>query len=154
LVIEGDELRLEQVLLNLLQNAVKYDPGNSPIQVRVWADGVVNRDQGSGQDLGTDPRSPIPDPSPSRVCVSVADDGIGIPEADQERLFERFYRVSNANRLHAGGMGIGLYVVREIVTLHGGEVRLVSKENEGSTFTVCLPLELMGLEWVQHQQSI
>src|SRR5205823_3965105 len=118
MIIEGDELRLEQVLLNLLQNAVKYDPGNSPIQLTV-------------------------EQREDNVCVLVADGGIGIPEAEQARLFERFYRVSNANRLHVGGMGIGLYVVKEIVTLHGGDVSVTSKENEGSTFTVCLPLEGM-----------
>ncbi len=119
LIVEGDELRLEQVLLNLLQNAVKYDPGDSPIKLTV------------GQRDG-------------RVCVSVADQGIGIPEAEQARLFERFYRVANANSLHVGGMGIGLFVVREIVALHGGEVSVTSKENQGSTFTVCLPLEGSG----------
>ncbi len=119
LIVEGDELRLEQVLLNLLQNAVKYDPGDSPIKLTV-------------------------EQRESRVCMSVADQGIGIPEAEQARLFERFYRVANANSLHVGGMGIGLFVVREIVALHGGEVSVTSKENQGSTFTVCLPLEGSG----------
>lgn len=115
LVINGDELRLEQVLVNLLQNAVKYDSGHGIVRV------VVEQID-------------------KNVCVSVIDHGIGIPEEAQSRLFQRFYRAPNVDPRNVSGMGIGLYVVKEIAALHGGAVTVKSKEGEGSTFTVCLPL--------------
>jgi signal transduction histidine kinase len=114
LMIEGDELRLEQVLQNLLSNAVKYSPGGGPITVRVERQG-------------------------ERVCVAIADQGIGIPQANLPKLFERFYRADNVDPQKISGMGIGLYVVRAIVELHGGEVDVVSPEAGGSIFTVYLP---------------
>ena len=114
-VIQGDELRLEQVFQNLIQNALKYSPPAAP----VWVD--VN---GCG----------------SRVCVQVHDQGIGIPQEALPHLFERFYRAANVQEGRAGGIGIGLYVVKEIVELHGGYVTVQSTEGQGSTFTVYLPL--------------
>jgi PAS domain S-box-containing protein len=116
LIVDGDALRLQQVLLNLLHNADRYDPSGGEIKV------VVQEIEG-------------------RACLSVIDRGIGIPGAAQARLFQHFYRAPNASTVHATGMGIGLYVVKEIVVLHGGEVSVDSQEGEGSTFTVCLPLE-------------
>jgi signal transduction histidine kinase len=114
LMIEGDELRLEQVLQNLLSNAVKYSPDGGPITVQVERQG-------------------------ERVCIAVADQGIGIPQANLPRLFERFYRADNVDPYQISGMGIGLYVVRAIVELHGGEVAVASPEAGGSIFTVHLP---------------
>jgi PAS domain S-box-containing protein len=114
LMIEGDELRLEQVLQNLLSNAVKYSPNGGPITVQ------VERQEGI-------------------VCVVVSDQGIGIPQADLPKLFQRFYRAENVDPRQISGMGIGLYVVRAIVELHGGKVDVVSREGGGSIFTVCLP---------------
>lgn len=115
LVVIGDELRLEQVLQNLLQNAVKYSPNGGTIRVRVEQRGA-------------------------RVCVAVSDEGIGIPAAALPKLFSRFYRAGNAANLRIDGLGVGLYVVKEIVTLHGGTVDVLSREGAGSTFTICLPL--------------
>ncbi|HEY3232983.1 MAG TPA: GAF domain-containing sensor histidine kinase, partial [Roseiflexaceae bacterium] len=115
LIIEGDALRLEQVLQNLIGNAIKYSPAGGLVSVRVerrseWA------------------------------YVDVTDQGIGIPQEAVAKLFERFYRASNVDGRGIGGMGIGLYVVKEIVTLHGGKIAVTSQEGEGSTFTICLPL--------------
>ncbi|HEX5689373.1 MAG TPA: PAS domain S-box protein, partial [Roseiflexaceae bacterium] len=115
LPISGDALRLEQVLQNLIQNAVKYSPGGGEVHIRAWQDG-------------------------SSACVAVSDQGIGIPLEAQARLFTRFYRASNVNPQQISGMGIGLYVVKEIVTLHGGSVTVDSVEDQGSAFTICLPL--------------
>jgi signal transduction histidine kinase len=115
LTVEGDELRLEQVLHNLISNAVKYSPAGGSIMVRVEQRG-------------------------SRACVAVRDQGIGIPAASLPRLFTRFYRAENVDPLNISGMGIGLFVVREIVSLHGGTIEVDSQEQQGSTFTVCLPL--------------
>jgi signal transduction histidine kinase len=70
----------------------------------------------------------------------VSDQGIGIPAAALSQLFRRFYRAPNADSQHISGMGIGLYVVKEIVELHGGTVEVASQEHQGSTFTICLPL--------------
>jgi PAS domain S-box-containing protein len=114
-VIHGDEMRLEQVFQNLIQNALKYSPPAAPVWVAV-------RDCGAG------------------VCVEVRDQGIGIPQDALPQLFERFYRAANVQEGRAGGIGIGLYVVKEIVELHGGYVTVQSTEGQGSTFTVYLPL--------------
>jgi PAS domain S-box-containing protein len=126
LLVEGDVLRLEQVLQNLLSNAIKYSPQGGPVQIRLW--------RGRG-----------------RVAVAVSDRGIGIPPAAMARLFQRFYRAVNADTQQIAGMGIGLFVVKEIVTLHGGTVEVESSEADGTTFTVWLPeassaLHLPGAE--------
>jgi signal transduction histidine kinase len=115
LMIEGDEVRLEQVVQNLLSNAVKYSPDGSSVVMRLEQQGDMAR-------------------------LIVTDSGIGIPQNDLPQLFQRFYRASNADTQHISGMGIGLYVVKEIVTLHGGTVAVESCEGAGSAFTICLPL--------------
>jgi signal transduction histidine kinase len=115
LVVLGDELRLEQVLQNLLQNAIKYSPHGGEIDVALHH-----------QD--------------DSVCMSVTDRGMGIPQEALPLLFQRFYRAENADAHQINGMGIGLYVVKEIVSNHGGTVEVTSTEGVGSTFTVHLPL--------------
>ncbi|HEU4382228.1 MAG TPA: PAS domain-containing sensor histidine kinase [Anaeromyxobacteraceae bacterium] len=106
-----DRLRLEQVITNLLVNAAKFGEGR-PIAVTVSAaDGLAR--------------------------LTVADQGIGIPAEHQERIFGRFERAASAE--HYGGLGLGLYIAREIVEAHGGRIRLASSPGLGSTFTVELP---------------
>jgi two-component system, OmpR family, phosphate regulon sensor histidine kinase PhoR len=73
------------------------------------------------------------------ICVEVSDWGIGVPAQALPRLFDRFYRGPNVDDGRTSGQGLGLYVVRELVTLHGGVVSATSVQDEGSTFTVCLP---------------
>jgi signal transduction histidine kinase len=114
-VVVGDELRLEQVMQNLVHNAIKYSPNGGLVTVT-----LLHQEH--------------------RAAIVVQDQGIGIPAAAQSRLFERFYRAGNVDGLPIAGMGIGLYVVQEIVRRHGGEVKVTSREGEGSTFTVLLPL--------------
>jgi PAS domain S-box-containing protein len=114
LMTEGDELRLEQVLQNLLSNAVKYSPDGGSITVQA-------------------------ERQAERVRIAVADQGIGIPQANLPMVFERFYRADNVDPQQISGMGIGLSVVRAIVELHGGQVDVVSSEAGGSIFTVWLP---------------
>jgi PAS domain S-box-containing protein len=114
MIVEGDMLRLEQVLQNLLQNAVKYSPPGRMVHVQLG-----QRDE--------------------MICIDVIDQGIGIPQAALPHLFQRFYRAPNVDPKNISGMGLGLYVVREIVTLHGGRVEVTSQEGRGSTFTICLP---------------
>jgi len=114
-MIEGDALRLEQVLQNLLQNAVKYSPAGGLVTLQVEQQGQV-------------------------VCLAVSDQGIGIPQHALQRVFQRFYRASEGVSGGIEGLGIGLYVVKEIVTLHSGTIAVESTEGVGSTFTICLPL--------------
>ncbi len=128
LVILGDELRLEQVLQNLVQNAIKYSPDGGIV--------CINLHQ-----CGTE------------AHVSVVDQGIGIPADSMPLLFSRFYRAHNVDPQHISGMGIGLYVVKEIVGLHGGTVSVTSEEGQGSTFTISLPLARQLPEDVEEQSS-
>jgi two-component system sensor histidine kinase SenX3 len=114
LSVMGDRRQLVAAVYNLLDNAVKYSPARSVIEVR-------GRQQGD------------------RVEVSVKDRGIGIPEADLEHIFERFYRVEGARARNVGGTGLGLAIVRHVVGNHGGEVRVESEEAKGSTFVLRLP---------------
>lgn len=113
--VRGDAVRLDQVLQNLLGNAVKYSPRGSEVLVEVRRNG-------------------------DRALLSVQDQGVGIPAEALPHLFERFYRVVRPETASISGVGVGLYVVREIVRLHGGEVWASSVLGEGSTFTVALPL--------------
>jgi signal transduction histidine kinase len=115
LLVEGDALRLIQVLQNLVQNAIKYSPAGGEVQVH-----VERRD--------------------ATARVAVSDEGIGIPQAELPQLFHRFYRASNVDERRISGLGVGLYVVKELVTLHGGTVDVVSAEGRGSTFIITLPL--------------
>jgi len=110
------------VLQNLVSNAVKYSPDGGPITVSI-------------------------DRVDGRAHLVVQDQGIGIPQAGLDLVFQRFYRASNVEAPSANvearpitGMGIGLFVVKEIVTLHGGTVEVTSVEGEGSTSSVRLPL--------------
>jgi signal transduction histidine kinase/ActR/RegA family two-component response regulator len=111
----GDRVRLEQVLVNLLTNALKYSPAGGPIEVRVETES-------------------------SEAKVSVKDHGIGVPAAEVPMLFQRFFRAANASSRNFGGLGIGLYVSHEIVERHGGRFQVQSKQGQGSTFTFRLPL--------------
>jgi PAS domain S-box-containing protein len=115
LIVEGDLLRLRQVIQNLLHNAIKYSPPDRAITVVV-------------EQVGDQAR------------LAVSDQGIGIPAAAQEHIFERFYRADNADQDQSSGMGIGLYVVKQIILLHGGRIEVQSQVGVGSTFTIWLPL--------------
>lgn len=112
-----DRLRIEQVLANLISNAIKYGNGH-PITIRV----------GSADD---------------EVRIDVEDQGIGINQADLKRIFGRFERAASLRNF--GGLGLGLYIVRQIVEAHGGTITVMSTPAEGSTFTVILPLNTGAL---------
>jgi len=112
--VRGDGARLGQVLVNLLHNAVKFSPDGGEVLVRVERAGVD-------------------------ALVAIRDHGIGIPRADRERVFERFYKVDRARSRVAGGTGLGLAIARHVVAAHGGRISLESEVGKGSTFTVRLP---------------
>lgn len=110
----GDRDLLVTALRNLIDNAIRYSPENSQVGV-----GVRTRE--------------------GVVAVSVTDQGEGLTPEDQERVFERFYRVDAARSRHTGGTGLGLSIVKHIVSNHGGEVTVWSQPGHGSTFTIRLP---------------
>ena len=114
LFLDFDEIRIEQVLINFLTNAIKYSPENNNVIVTVFADDDA-------------------------VKVSITDFGIGIPLYKQESVFHKFYRVEESS-LKFQGMGIGLYICAEIIKQHHGTVGVSSNLNEGSTFYFTLPL--------------
>ncbi len=114
-IVNGNAQRLEQVFTNLLENALKYTPRGGRVRA------VVR-------------------PGIREVSVDVEDTGVGIPESDLTRVFERFYRVDRSRSRDMGGTGLGLAIVKHVVRAHGGQVAVKSKEGVGSTFTVTLPL--------------
>lgn len=115
IVVEGDRARIEQVLINLLDNAIKYSPKGGDIDLTV----AVRNHQ---------------------AVVSVRDYGVGIPKEKQDHIFERFYRAHAGTPYDFGGMGVGLYISREIILRHGGKMWFQSEEGKGSTFYFSLPL--------------
>ena len=116
--IVGDRERIEQVVVNILSNAVKYTPAGG--HIRLAACTVPN----------------------NRVRITVEDDGVGIPASDVPRLFERFYRVDKARSRAAGGTGLGLAIAKEIVEQHEGKIALASEYGKGTTVTITLPTDL------------
>jgi signal transduction histidine kinase len=113
--VEGDRARVKQVVVNLLDNAIKYTPAGGKIQLSVSA-------------------------AQGKALLEVADNGIGIPAEARPHIFERFFRVDKARSRDMGGAGLGLSIVKSICTAHGGQVGFQSAEGAGSAFKVELPL--------------
>lgn len=114
-LLQADENRLQEVIYNLLDNAVKYSRPGGTVFLRAEFEG-------------------------DRVRISVADQGVGIPEADLPRIFERFYRADKARSRELGGTGLGLSIVKHIVQRHGGTVEATSEPGKGTTISVLLPV--------------
>jgi signal transduction histidine kinase len=111
----GDRARLKQVMVNLIGNAVKYNKTHGSVQTRLKRNGQ------SGE-------------------VIITDTGLGIPEPALERIFDKFYRVIE-HQTEKKGTGLGLSIAKEIIEAHGGSISVTSVANEGSTFTIELPLK-------------
>lgn len=129
----ADEHRLQQVFVNLLDNAIKHTPITGSIEVRAYP--LPRHGHGNGRGAGqrADPGAP------RWVAVDVFNSGSYIPEGDRARIFERFYQVDRSRAGNAGGSGLGLAIVREIVQAHRGKVEVTSDPQHGTTFTVVLP---------------
>jgi len=115
LVVNGDKVELKQLLLNLLDNAVRYTPKGGTVSVVLVRKGET-------------------------VLVAIKDSGIGIPEEHIPHIFERFYRVDKARSRTEGGAGLGLSICQHIAKVHGGRIEVESQVGQGSTFSVFLPL--------------
>lgn len=111
-----DPVLLRVVMQNLLGNALKYSPKGSEVAIAVRREG-------------------------DRAVLTVADAGLGIPESEQDRIFEKFFRAQNVRKIDTDGNGLGLYISKSIVDRLGGTLSFVSEENKGTTFTVSLPVE-------------
>ena len=114
-MVHADRERIGQVINNFLSNAIKYSPKNSTINIIIKT-------------------------CEKEIQVSVSDKGIGIKPKDQEKLFQRFYRVDNDEIKNITGFGIGLYLASEIIQRHKGKIWAISEENKGSTFSFSLPI--------------
>ncbi len=118
-LVLGDEVRLRQVIGNLMSNALSHTPDGTPVTVAILAG----------------PREPVPS-----VVLEVTDQGPGMPPEQAEHVFERFYRGDQARTRKAGGTGLGLAIVTALVTAHGGTAALRTAPGQGATFRVTLPL--------------
>jgi two-component system phosphate regulon sensor histidine kinase PhoR len=141
--VECDEIRIYQVLTNLVSNAIKYSPPQTSVTVYVSRRTVAMSENvwhpGDAQEplllLETSTAS-VPMRQEALICV--ADKGCGIPPEQQERLFQRFYRVKSRR---VEGLGLGLYLSRQFILMHGGDIWLESTEGQGSTFYFTLPVQ-------------
>ena len=127
-MVFADARRLEQMLTNLVENAIKFNRPNGTVAIKFV----------SGSETAKTPRAPSSTQS-ARDRIIVADTGEGIPAQHLERLFERFYRVDRARSRDMGGTGLGLAIVKHLARAHGGEVSVTSELGTGSTFTIELP---------------
>jgi two-component system, OmpR family, sensor histidine kinase SenX3 len=125
LVVTGSKQQLVIAVGNLVENAVDYSPEHTRVVVDVRRSDVMGDDA---------------DSSGALVEIAVSDQGVGIPERELERVFERFYRVDRARSRQTGGTGLGLSIVKHVAASHGGAIAVWSVEGEGSTFTIRLPL--------------
>lgn len=131
-LISLDEARIEQVLINLLGNAAKYSKPGTTIRVGL----EVARLKNEAENITAIPGYTQ---APLEVTVWVRDQGVGISPENQNQLFDQFYRVPNPNQLQVEGLGLGLYIVNQIIKQHGGKIWLESEVGEGSTFYFTLP---------------
>jgi two-component system sensor histidine kinase SenX3 len=128
LLVTGDRRQLVSAVHALLENAVTYSPAGGKVSLK-----AERISASTDPDLGVGPF----------VRVTVSDQGVGIPAKDLERIFERFYRVDPGRARQTGGTGLGLSIVRHVAQNHGGAVSVVSREGEGSTFNLDLPLSAL-----------
>ena len=118
--ITAERESITQVMMNVVSNSIKYTPDGGTIEVTAGREGT------------------------GRVWMEVSDTGIGIPEKDRDRIFERFYRVDKARSRESGGTGLGLSIAKEIIDQHRGSISIVDKPQPGLTIRIELPVEGPG----------
>jgi two-component system phosphate regulon sensor histidine kinase PhoR len=114
--VKWDRDRIHQVLINLVDNAIKFTPAQGSVTLAI-------------------------DPTDPGIVIKVTDTGIGIPEIDRPRIFDRFYRVDKSRSRVTGGVGLGLSIVKDIIVAHRGTIEVESEINVGTTFIIMLPLD-------------
>ncbi|MFA4942770.1 MAG: ATP-binding protein [Patescibacteria group bacterium] len=119
LLIFADYVKIKQVMSNLINNATKYTPSGKAVQIKA-----------------------VTDKAKGWVVISVTDQGMGIPALQKSRLFEKFFRADNARIQEPNGTGLGLYIARELIRAHGGEMWFESEENKETTFYFSIPLKI------------
>jgi two-component system, OmpR family, sensor histidine kinase SenX3 len=122
--VQGDQSQLASALVNLVENAVKYSDAGDSIEIEVTTRTL--------NEAGSEPDNEL-------LSINVIDHGIGIPNSELGRIFERFYRVDKARSRNTGGSGLGLSIVRHVADNHHGSITVTSHEGHGSTFTLTLP---------------
>ena len=115
-IVYADKNRIGQVLINLINNAIKYSPDKNKVEISLY----------SSQE--------------GYASVSIKDYGIGIEDEEQHKIFQRFYQAGSQQNKHYTGFGIGLYISSEIIQRHGGQISVSSNKNEGASFTITIPL--------------
>lgn len=123
----ADEKRLQQILSNLIHNAIKFTPAGGQVTLKVWRETSGSQENTQNQDIGV---------------FQVEDTGIGIPETQQDLLFEKFKQLESPFQRQYAGTGLGLAMTKRLVELHGGTIQVRSKVDEGSTFSVRLPSQI------------
>lgn len=123
--LTADKDRIEQVVINIITNSIKYTPEGGAIEVYAFKNNEPATDGVEGES----------------VSIVVRDNGIGIPAEDMPRLFERFYRVEKSRTSETGGTGLGLSIAKEITEAHGGKIILTSEQNKGTTVKIVLPVK-------------
>jgi signal transduction histidine kinase len=116
LIVNGDKVKLRQLFINILENAIRYTPNDGNISVS-----AVKKDE--------------------NALVAISDTGIGIPPEHLPHIFERFYRVDKARSRAEGGVGLGLAIAKYIAESHGGKIKLESQIGKGTTFRITIPLK-------------
>jgi two-component system phosphate regulon sensor histidine kinase PhoR len=138
--VRADREGIREMLDNLVDNAIKYTPEGGQISI-TWSTNGIHPPSPNGQQPTSNspsPQHPIPSPQPT-IRISICDSGIGIKPEDQERIFERFYRVDKARSRELGGTGLGLSIVKHLAQSMNGTVAVSSEVGHGSTFTIELP---------------
>jgi len=144
-LVLGDEVRLRQVVGNLMSNAMTHTPDDTPIEITIRSGTLENGQAaatapdlaGGAEPAAAQPPGPVPEPA---VILEVADSGPGLSDEQAEHVFERFYRTDRARSRTAGGTGLGLAIVAALVSAHHGRVWVDSKPGSGATFGFALPL--------------
>lgn len=124
--LHGDASKIESLLVNLINNAIKFTPGQGQVTVRSW-------------------------PVENEVMIEIEDTGLGIPQKDLDKIFDRFHRVHRKG-VEIQGTGLGLAIVREIVNMHHGRIEVESEEGKGTTFRVYLSMEILN-DVIESQQK-
>ena len=114
--VDADEKRIQSVIENLLDNAIKYSKQGGLIRIDTTQD-------------------------TNQLVIKITDSGIGIPEKSKSDIFKRFFRAPNAIRTHANGSGLGLFIAKNILKRHHGDISFISSENKGTKFTLTIPIK-------------